>query len=161
MTKSIIIGSMAALMLSVGLFVARERPEWVPIMGQEEEKEPVLVFLVGSPQGVAMMRRAVDPGRVVAETPNAIALAEGRMVAASAEAVGAPLVAAGWSDRKLEIITVPKSEGLERSSQAGPGGRGGGAEDPRMARLAELRNKPTLNVGDLIFLMNAMNDGLL
>jgi hypothetical protein len=161
MTKSIIIGSMAALMLSVGLFVARERPEWVPIMGHEEKEEPVLVFLVGSPQGVAMMRRAVDPGRVVAETPNAIALAEGRMVAASAEAVGAPLVAAGWSDRKLEIITVPKSEGLERSSQAGPGGQGGGADDPRMARLAELRNKPTLNVGDLIFLMNAMNNGLL
>ncbi len=155
MKATFLAGVTALAVLSTGLFVALERPSWVPLVGAEEE--PVLIFLVGSRQGVETLKRAVDPSRIVAESPDAVALVEGRMVATHADAVAAPLTAAGWTDRKLEILQVPRRDPLRGSRREGAGA----ADDPRMQRLNELMSKPTLSYGEALFVMNAMNDGLM
>jgi hypothetical protein len=156
MGHTFIAGSTAVVVLALGLFVALERPSWLPVIGGEQE--PVLIFLVGNRSGVELVKKAVDPARIVAQTPNALALAEGRMVATDASAVSEPLMAAGWGDRQIEIFTVPKKDGLNRGRK----GKGGaGSDDPRMGRLMELMNKPTLSQGEALFVMQAMNDGLL
>ena len=151
-----LVASMAAIgVLSAGLFVALERPAWIPVLGQEAA--PILVFLVGDAAAVNAVKRAVDPSRIVAETDDAFALAEGRMIAAGPEAVSEPLTAAGWIDRKVELLPLPK----RRETVAASGEGGGSSEDPRFDRLMELMNKKTLSHGEALFVMNAMNDGLL
>ncbi len=152
MGKTLLVSLSALFVLSAGLFVALERPSWVPVVGEEEE--PVLVFLVGHRKGVDLMKRAVDPQRIVAESPDAIALAEGRIVATGAEAVSAPLMAAGWGDRTIELLRVPPRD------TNGPGADGEGT-DPRFARIMELVNKPTLSYGEALVVMQAMNDGVI
>jgi len=144
----------AMIVFAGGLFIALERPSWVPLLGAKPE--PVLVFLVGDRRGVEVMRRAVDPARIVAESPDAIALVEGRMVATTPEAVSAPLMQAGWQDREIELLKVPRNDGLRRPSRGGTAG-----DDPRMAKLVELMNKPELSQGGALFVLQAMNDGLM
>jgi hypothetical protein len=156
MGHTFIAGSSAVVVLALGLFVALERPGWLPLVGGEQK--PVLIFLVGNRSGVELVKKAVDPARVVAQTPDAFALAEGRMVATNPSAISEPLMAAGWSDRQLEIFSLPKNDGLNRGRK----GKGSaGSDDPRMGRLMELMNKPTLSQGEALFVMQAMNDGLL
>ncbi|MGH0035147.1 MAG: hypothetical protein ACQGVK_08955 [Myxococcota bacterium] len=148
----------AMIVLAGGLFVALERPDWVPVVGGGAGEEPVLIFLVGSRGGVESVKQAVDPARIVAESPDAIALAEGRMVATTADAASAPLMAAGWGDREIELFVVAKNDGLDRKARSG---KGGGSDDPRFGRLMELMNKPTLSRGEALFVMQAMNDGVM
>jgi hypothetical protein len=80
-------------------------PAWLPELGAEEEPA-VLVLLVGDRHGVASVRAAVAPERVVAATPDAVALEPGRIVATSPEAAGEPLMQAGWAERSIEIWTA-------------------------------------------------------
>lgn len=148
----------ALVVFAGGLFVALERPAWVPFVGGAASEEPVLVFLVGSRSGVESVKRAVAPDRIVAESPDAFALVEGRMVATDAEAASGPLMAAGWADRDVELFVLPKNDGLDRRAGAGSAG---GSDDPRFARLMELMNKPTLSYGEAMFVMQAMNDGVI
>ena len=64
-----------------------ERPRWVEGSLDWVDSLPfrdppsVLVLLVADRSGVASVRAAVDPGRILAETPDAIVLREGRVVA--------------------------------------------------------------------------------
>lgn len=151
-----VLASMAAIgVLSAGLFITLERPAWIPVLGQEEE--PILVFLVGDRDAVSAVKRAIDPSRIVAETDEAFALVEGRMIAAGPEAVSEPLTAAGWIDRRVELFPLPR----RRDTAAASGKGGGGSDDPRFDRLMDLMNKPTLSHGEALFVMTAMNDGLL
>ena len=120
----------------------------------------ILVVLVGSRSGVQTVRDAIDPRRIVAETTDAFALAEGRIVAAHAEAVAEPLVRAGWTDRPLEFFGVPHREAPPWTS--GRRRQKLSEEDrARMERLAELTAKPSLTQGEAIFVLKAMDDGLL
>ena len=70
--------------------------------------QPVLVLIVGTPENVAMMRMAVGSDRIVVNTRNSFALDEGRVIAASMDAVGSSITAAGWIDRPLEIVPSPR-----------------------------------------------------
>ncbi len=155
MGNTFLAGVTAMVVFAGGLFIALERPSWVPILGSQQD--PILVFLVGDRSGVQAMKRAVDPSRIVAESPDAIALVEGRMMATNAAAVSAPLMAAGWDDREIELFTLPRNDGLNRKGSR----KGKGADDPRFGRLMELMNKPTLSYGEALFVMNAMNDGVI
>ncbi len=150
-----IAGASAALLLAAGLFLALERPTWLAAVA---DAEPVLVIVVGDRSRVALMREAVDPARIVADSPDAIALAEGRLFAADAVAVSDSLERAGWTDRKIEIFTVSKSGDSQRR---GGSGAERGERDPRMERLMELMNKPRLSRGEALFVLSAMNDGLM
>lgn len=149
----------AVAVMSMGTFLALEKPSWLPVFG-EEKSDTVLVFLVGSRRGVETVKKSVDPARIVAETPNAIALVEGRMVAVDAAAVSEPLMAAGWADRPLELLQVPRDDGLNRGEKKGTGEQSG-EDAARIDRIMELMNKPSLTQGEALFVLNAMDDGLM
>ncbi|MBW2275313.1 MAG: hypothetical protein JRG96_18760 [Deltaproteobacteria bacterium] len=101
-----------ALLLAAGLTF----PDWKPyVLGAEP---PVSVFVIGSAEAVQKLREVIAPERILVSTPEAIVLQEGRVIAASAEAVGEPLTAIGWIDRELEIVSVGPAE------EAPPGGAG-------------------------------------
>ncbi len=70
--------------------------------------EPVVVLIVGTPENVAMLRDAVGSDRIVVNRRNSFALDEGRVIAASMDAVGSSITAAGWIDRPLEIVPSPR-----------------------------------------------------
>jgi hypothetical protein len=151
------------VVVSGGLLLTLEGPRWIPALaeimpGTARADDRVLVFLVGGPEGVEGVRRSVDPSRIVFSSPNAVALKEGRIVAAGQEAVGEPLMAAGWIDREIEIFTVARRDILP----AKHGGEGANKDvDPeRLARLNELVKKPTLSYGEQLFVLQAMNDGI-
>ena len=150
------------LLVVAGLVTAFEGPEWIPgvegvLPGADDDSDRVLVFLVGSPAGVERVSDAVDPDRVVAWSPDAVALVEGRIVATDQAAVGDALLGAGWVDREIEIISVGATDTPR-------GGRGGGAQEPvdpeRLALLKKLMKQPTLNRAEQLFVMQAMNDGI-
>ena len=66
--------------------------------------EPVVVLVVGTPENVEIMRRAVNRDRIVASRKNSFALDQGRIIAASVDDAGESVTAAGWVERPLEII---------------------------------------------------------
>jgi hypothetical protein len=142
------------LLLSGGTYLALERPAWVPYYGRSER---VMVFLVGSRSGVERVRKAVDSSRIVASTPDAIALIEGRIVAVDATAVEGPYKQAGWMDRDLEFFHVQKADHLKASRHVGEGVE---VDPERLARLRQLVHKPTLSAGEQMFVLQAMNDGV-
>jgi hypothetical protein len=118
----------------------------------------VLVFLVGSRAGVDRVRKAVDPARIVADGPDALALVEGRIVAVDSAAVSVPFTAAGWIDREIELLRVePREPGYRQSQVASAGGE---VDPARMARLRDLIHQPTLSAGEQLFVLQAMNDGV-
>ena len=152
------------VVVSGGLLLTLEGPKWIPALaeivpGAARADDRVLVFLVGGPEGVEGVRRSVDPSRIVYSSPTAVALKEGRIVAAGQDAVGELLMDSGWIDREIEIFTVARRDILPPR-----GGDGGGANkdvDPeRLARLNEFVHKPTLSYGEQLFVLQAMNDGI-
>ena len=103
--------------------------------------DPVLVFVVRDVGAVFDVLSSVDPERLVAASPDAIALRERRVVAASAEAVGPVLQVAGWDDAPLEIFA------------AGGAWAGPSAVAPEVATLLD---KPTLTVAEARYLLGQM-----
>jgi hypothetical protein len=154
------------VVVSGGLLLTLEGPKFIPAMGEllpglQDDTDKVLVFLVGGVEGVDQVREAVDPGRIVWSTPEAVALKEGRIVAAGQHAVGEPIKQAGWMDRDIEIFTVSKRDILPTRGDGGLQDGNGEEVDPeRLARLRELVNKPTLTYGEQLFVLQAMNDGV-
>ena len=156
MRSAVLSLSVAVLILTGGLYLGLERPAWLPILGAEKQR--VLVFLVGDPKGVERVRAAVHRDRIVAATPYAIALAEGRIVAVDADSASAPIMQAGWLDREIELFHVEKADPLARGRRATSAGE---EVDPeRMAKLRSLIHKPTLTAGEQLFVLQAMSDGL-
>jgi len=154
--KWLLLGMAMVVVLSAGVLVVLESPAWLPDGLSRGNGDRVLVFLVGDPDGVDRVRRAVDPARVVYADEQSIALVEGRIVAANVAAVSLPMNAVGWRDRSIEIFHVERAE-REKSR------RGAGAPDvdpERMAKLRALVKKPTLSYGEQVFVLQAMNDGI-
>ena len=123
-------------------------------------QEPVLVILVGSPENVRRIREVIPAERVLAEAPGAFATAEDRIIAASAEAAGAPINALDWIDRELEIVAVPMDGG--RRWEQNRGKRGGqskmSAEDQaRTDKLAKLATRPSLTIAEATALLMHMD----
>ncbi len=80
--------------------------------------EPVLVLVVGSSQNVEVMRRVLDAERVVASAPEGFAFDSGCIVSASVEQAGVPIVAAGWTDRPVEILDPSRQRPEEPEEDA-------------------------------------------
>jgi len=120
---------------------------WVKSLGSDEPP-PVLVLLVADRSGVAMVRAAVDPARILAQTPDAIVLREGRVIATTPEMVGEPLSAAGFADRSIELWAATPSARRQRDEPA-----------EGELSLAELAKKPTLTPGEVIALLNGSVSG--
>ena len=86
--------------------------DWLDDAFEAEPDSPVVVLVVGTPENVDIMRRAVGSERIVASARNAFALDSGRIIASSLDAVGEPVTAAGWVDRPLEIVAPPRRRGV-------------------------------------------------
>ena len=135
--------------------VLGERPRWVEGSVDWVELLPfrdppaVLVLLVADRSGVASVRAAVDPARILAETPDAIVLREGRVVATGPEVVGDPLTEAGFSDRSIELWVASQRGPREQS-----GGEDGGPS------LAALLAKPTLTPLEVLAVLNGSVSGV-
>ena len=110
------------------------------------EPTPVIVFIVGSRENVATIRRAIDEDRIVADTGTAFALDQGRIVAANADVAGTPVSEAGWIHRPVEVFFPPK----RRSSVT----RGPEREDEDGEELDA--SSPTLSAGETLRLLNQL-----
>jgi hypothetical protein len=154
--KRLLIVPAAVILLFAVLFLALERPGWLPDAVAAPESERVLVFLVGDRADVEQVRRAVDAGRIVYASEDALALVEGRIVATDAAAASRPVNQAGWGDRRLEIFHVERADPFARGEDAARAD----VDPERLARLRELVAKPTLTYGEQIFVLQAMHDGI-
>jgi len=121
---------------------------WVKSLGSGEPAS-VLVLLVADRSGVAAVGAAVDPARILVQTPDAIVLREGRVVATGPETVGGPLVEAGFADRSIELWA---------SAPPDRWGRDEGAEGE--LSLAALARKPTLTPFEVLAILNGSVSGL-
>ena len=110
-------------------------------------EEPVTVMLVGDAESVAEIRDAVDPDRIVASTPQAFALIEGRIIASSIEAASQSLNRAGWASRSIEIVPPPKKRAPGYAAAQDEATQNG---DPSVA----LEDKDVLTQGQAMRLMN-------
>ncbi len=133
------LGLVTAVSLGIAARSESGRSAWEPLihLAPSLPEPPVLVFLVGDADRVAAVRRAVDSSRVVAESPGAFLLIEGRLVAASRREAGPLLAAPEWRDRKLEMFAVRPLVSRRRT-------RAGSASRSADDALTELVNKPTL-----------------
>ena len=130
-----------------------EARAWLPAVVGEE---PVLLLLVDGRAGVALVRGAVDPARVLVSTPDALVLAEGRVVATSPEAAGGPLTRAGWAERGIEIWrAAPAHRAGPPPGRARAGSEAGERTGPS---LAELRHKPTLTTAEAMAALRLMGN---
>ncbi len=114
----------------------------------QEEEDSVVVVIVGDDARVAQVRSLLDDKRVLVDYPQGIALHEGRVIAADAEAASAVLTSAGWGDSRLDIFT--------------PGSLGRNYDSPRSSgetstRIRELMNKPELSMIEARELLNWMD----
>jgi hypothetical protein len=149
--SSIAAVALAAVLLESRPQLVEDGVDWATSLGSEEP-EPVLVLLVPNQSGVAAVRAAVDPARILAETPEAIVLQEGRVVATTPEAVGEPLSEAGLADRSIELWAV-----RQRSPRTPREREQGGDEGLSLAALA---NKPTLTLVEMLAILNGQVGGV-
>jgi hypothetical protein len=133
----------------LGFALVEERPAmledsaaWVKSL-RPGESDTVLVLLVTDRSGVAAIRAALDPARILAETPDAIVLREGRVVATGPEFVGDPLTRAGFADRSIELWSATPAVGRNREER----------RDGELS-LADLAKKPTLTLFEVMALLN-------
>jgi hypothetical protein len=108
--------------------------------------EPVMVVVVKSRDDIGAVREVIDPGRIVASSPEGFVVREGRVVVASVEAAGPLLNAAGWSEAELEIVKLEARPVLRGA--AGNGNGGGG--------LAALYAKPTLTLDEALLALRLL-----
>ena len=116
--------------------------DWVKSL-RPGEPDTVLVLLVADRSGIAAIRAALDPARILAETPDAIVLREGRVVATGPEFVGDPLMEAGLADRSIELWSAAPP--VERYQEE--------REDGELS-LAALATKPTLTLFEAMAVLN-------
>ena len=105
--------------------------------------DSVLVLLVTDRSGVAAIRAALDPARILAETPDAIVLREGRVVATGPEFVGDPLMEAGFADRSIELWSAAPAVQQHQEEREG-----------EELSLAALARKPTLTPFEAMAVLN-------
>jgi len=154
MRSTLLTGTVASIVLGSGLLWIGPRLDGGLRSGFRSPEQPVLVFLVASRRGVERVEAAVDPARIVAATPDAVALVEGRVVATSATAVSEPFMAAGWADRPVELFDLPRGDG---PADGGPRQEPGTPPDPvQREKLAELMNKPTLSRGEALLVLRSL-----
>jgi hypothetical protein len=120
------------------------------------EADPVLVFVVASPESTRRIRKAVSPERVFWEGQAGLALVGARVIASNLDDAADVIEGAGWVDRPIQIVTLDvTSSRAGEEPQADPR-----STEARLARLRELVHKPTLTRGEQVFVLQAMNDGL-
>ncbi len=157
MKNALLAASAAILVLAIGIFLATSDSSDFPSFGFFEE-DPILVVLVGEARHVDLVRGAIDPGRILVDTPDAFALAEERVIAVDADAASVPIEAAGWLDREIEIVAIPMDGGRQWDRRRRTGSKDLTEEEQKRAeKIAELLKKPTLNPIEATVLLQHMD----
>lgn len=172
MSRTLIVQLTAMLVFGCGMLAALEAHqsgEWGP-GASGATGDPVLVLFVG--RHFDRIVDTINPDRVLAVVPGAIATHDGLIMAVDAAAVGEAISEAGWIDRSIEIFDAGKDDDGPRWADAGDDSRRvadgdssdfaapGASESDRRERLRELMGKKELSRGEQIFVMSAMNDGI-
>lgn len=124
----------------------------------EEEEPPILVVLVSNADSVAAVREAVSADRILARSDEAIALREGRIVAASRDAASEMIGRAGWADAPIEIVTTVARDSIRPKRAAAPPPDEAAVEIARERRgeLNELSKKGTLTLPEAMRALELM-----
>jgi hypothetical protein len=144
LTIVLVVASLAAV--GLGFTAALRHGVLGPATQTAPAPEPVLLIVMGHRENVAAVKRGLRGEPLLFDSPEALALERGRIVAARVEDASDVLNALGWADRPLEIVDPSRwrSGGSGRTvTDAEPSANGG-------ATLAQLAKKPTLNVGEAI-----------
>jgi hypothetical protein len=142
--------AVGAVLVGGGLWLAsglhdRPRRSAAPAPKRADARASVLVIVVRSSADLEALRAVVPAERILARSPGAFALADGRIFATGVEAAGRPLSELGWAERRIEIV----DSALVRAGAAAPG------DAPRDPALA-LAQKGSLSPGEALALMNHM-----
>ena len=155
--------SMSAIAaFGIGVLLLVSKPaDWLPQLSDFiKPAEPVLVVIVGSPNLVDSVRQAVSSDRIVADTGDAFALVDRRVIAASADAASGPINRLGWIDREIEVVSAATNGGRnwEENRHKGRGAENLSAEDREKAdQIAKLVQKPRLNAAEAGILLQHMD----
>jgi hypothetical protein len=112
--------------------------------------ESVLVIFVSSAGAVADVRAVVADERIVAESPQAFAVREGRIIADGRESAGDIVSAAGWVERDLKLMRVRTKATRAQAASTGKAGEGGLAPE----KLAELLSRDTWTHAEATLLLD-------
>jgi len=163
MNGSLLMTMSAIATFGLGIVILTSEPEVFVEQTREfffPGPDPVLVVVVGSREWVESVRSAIDPERIVDDTGDAFALDNLRVVAANAEVASDSINRLGWIEREIELISVPTDGGRQwerNRGKAGPGERGSAEDAARAEKIAGLMNKPTLNAGEAMMLLQHMD----
>ena len=165
MQNGILVSMSAIAAFGIGALLFTSEPEtWIPTISEIiNPADPVLVVIVGSPELVHSVREAVSSDRIVADTGDAFALVDRRIVAASAEAAGGPINQLGWIDDPIDLVAMSGDRGrqweLNRSSPGRGRGKAALSDEDReqAAMIAGLMAKPTLTAGEAGMLLRHMD----
>ncbi len=133
-----------------GLLYTSEPSTWVPAVSDYFSSDPVLVVIVGSSELVDSVRAVISPDRIIADTGDAFALVDRRIIAASADAASGPINQLGWIDDPFDLVAMSNDRGRqwEQNRNTPRSSRNNRAisdeEREKAAQIAELMRKPTL-----------------
>jgi hypothetical protein len=155
--------SMSAI--SVGgillLLLTSKPSDWLPQLSDFISKpEPVLVVIVGNEDLVHSVRKVISPERIIADTGDAFALVDRRIIAADSDAASGPINQLGWIHREIELVAVPMGGGRrwEKTRHQGRNDKNMSEEQKAQAELiANLVRKPTLNASEASTLLRHMD----
>lgn len=143
------------------LLMTSKPGDWLPQLSDFfEPPDPVLVVIVGSTELVDSVRKVISAERIIADTGDAFALVDRRIVAANPDAASGPINELGWIHREIELVAVPMNGGRrwEKNRHRERPGKNKSAEDEEMAALiANLVRKPTLNASEAGLLLRHMD----
>jgi hypothetical protein len=143
------------------LLLTSKPGDWLPSLSDFfEPPEPVLVVIVGNSDLVDSVRKVISPERIIADTGDAFALVDRRVVAANSDAASGPINQLNWIHREIELVAVPMDGGRqwEKTRHQGRKAKTMSDEDREMAeRIANLVRKPTLTAADAGLLLRHMD----
>ncbi len=120
-----------------------------PTMSSSEPK--ITVMVVDTRANVDAMRSAVEPGRIIADSPNAFALKEGRVFTTDVASANIPINDAGWAGRPLDIIQPPSRRADVTGELFDP------EESEHGGDNSDLINKKELSYGETMRVLKNMN----
>lgn len=155
--------SMSAIaVFGIGVLLLTSKPgDWMPKLSDFiTPPDPVLVVIVGSTDLVDSVRRAISPDRIIADTGDAFALVDRRIIAADADAASGPINQLGWIDRQFELVAAPINGGRrwEQNRHRRRSDKTQSDEDREKAdQIAQLLRKPTLNAAEAGMLLRHLD----
>ena len=162
MRNGFIMSMSAIAVFGILVLLMTSKPgDWLPKLSDFiKPPDPVLVVIVGSTELVDSVRKVIASERIVADTGDAFALVDRRIIAADSDAASGPINELGWIHREIELVAVPTGGGRkwEKNRHQARKPKNLSEEDQEKAELiANLIRKPTLNASEAGLLLRHMD----